>query len=172
LKKKAVRLDLSPSGDQDLIDDIARVANGADGGGKITESIMRRIFDKSDVEQIPASQLEIRLGGGLNPNGFDHVLVKRNANGGLIDVAIFESKNKNPSVTLNEIKSRAIVQMQEGWPTDVVRRMREPGQSPEVRAFGNELKAYIDDGNTFKLKVSAVDRTSHEVWIMNLGEGI
>jgi|GEM_PF-5856284 len=165
VQKKAVRLNLSQSGDQDLIDDIARVANGedADNQGRITESIMRRVFDNSDVEHVPENILKI----GSN-NGFDHLLLKRDANGKIIDAVIFDSKQKSPSVKMNEIKNGTIVQMTDPWVDDVLNRMQSPSNSQETIKLGKDLEEFKLD-NKIKLKVAAVERTSNEVWVMNIG---
>tara|TARA_B100000965_G_C19599380_1_gene761770 strand:- start:191 stop:616 length:426 start_codon:yes stop_codon:yes gene_type:complete len=105
------------------------------------------------------------LGGN---NGFDGVLIKRDASGNIEDVIINETKQVSASGTiqLNPAAGSLPQQMSDDWIDDVLLRMEFAGGGHEKLA--NVIKEAKKHEKITKL-ISGVDKHKNELVLLNLG---
>lgn len=107
------------------------------------------------------------------PQGFDNVLIRRDANGNLEDVLINESKQlTNGTIELisiqgsNNSRCSNCVQMSEEWIDDVLDRMSNTS-NPNTVSLGAEISNFRLS-NTITRSVSGIDRVTGELVIVKL----
>ncbi len=108
---------------------------------------------------------------GLNGNnGFDGVLIKKDASGNVLDVLINETKqvSSNGTIQLTSAAGNLPRQMSDDWIEHVLIRMRNQGGNL------NDLADIIEmakDNKRITKVVSGIDKHKNELVLLNLGGG-
>ena len=105
------------------------------------------------------------LGGN---NGFDGVLIKRDASGNIEDVIINETKQVSASGTiqLNPPSGLLSMQMSDAWIDNVLDRMATAGD--DLQNLANIVRKAKSDGKITKV-ISGVDKHKNELVLLNFG---
>jgi hypothetical protein len=145
---------------------IQLIKNGQDPGG-LSEDIFYAAMTGDGFTAIP--RLDLAAPG---PQGFDNVLIRRDANGNLEDVLINESKQlTNGTIELSSIQgsnnSRCsnCVQMSEEWIDDVTLRMLQTSNQNTVN-LAIELRNF--GLSNIRRSASGVDRVTGDLTIVKL----
>ena len=135
----------------------------------MSERLVDEVFDNQGYQAVDPNIL-----GVPGSQGFDNVLIKRDASGTIEDVIINESKQLNSSSAgfqMGSAQGNGIsncnncVQMSDDWINDVLSRMENSGQANKV-SLAQELQAFGEQN--FSLTVSGVDRLTGELNIISI----
>ncbi len=152
--------------------DINAIKNGQDNTGSLSERLVDDIFANDGYEAVDPNVL-----GVPSTQGFDNVLIKRDAAGNIEDVIINESKQLNSPTAgfqLGDIQGSnnsacqgagGCIQMSDNWIDDVLTRMQN-GNGPQAQ-LAADLRGFMNT-NQLTLTTSGVDRVTGELNIVRI----
>jgi hypothetical protein len=167
INDNALKIKLENPADVQKIEAIKRGDDAAD--GLLSESLIDDVFAGTDYTPVDSSIL--RAPGA---QGFDNVLIKRDAAGNIEDIVINESKQMpgntlglSSGVNANGARPTDCLnctQMSNQWIDDVLYRMENTNR-PSTQNLASEIRAF-DQVNTITKTVSGVNRSTGELVII------
>lgn len=165
IRNNAVKIKLENPADAATVQ---LIKNGQDTQGHLSEDLFYAAMQSDGFSAIP--RLDLAAPG---PQGFDNVLIRRDANGNLEDVLINESKQlTNGTIELsrgiqgsNNSRCSNCVQMSEEWIDDVTLRMLQTSNQNTVN-LAIELRNF--GLSNIRRSASGVDRVTGHLTIVKL----
>lgn len=153
---------------------VSAIRNGQDTGGTLSEQLADQALGQNGYVPVPQAT---RAAPGSQ--GFDNVLIRRDATGNIEDIVINESKQLSSSSAgfqmsrisgqSNSLCANGCTQMSNQWIDDVLVRMSGNSNNPAGQQLAQEIRNFNRaNPNGITRTISGVDRSTGELLIIKI----